>query len=821
MQFNFSEIEKKWQERWDKKKVFRAEDFKGKKYYVLEMFPYPSGKLHMGHVRNYAIGDVVARYYMKRGYNVLHPIGWDALGLPAENAAIQHGVEPEKWTRENIERMKKQLKSLGISYDWDREVATCDPEYYRWNQWFFLKMLEKGLAYRKEEWVNWCPRCKTVLANEQVKDGKCWRCGTPVEPRRLKQWFLKIRDYAQELLEGHEVLQGKWPEKVLTMQKNWIGRGEGVEIDFPVEGLDKKIRIFTTRLDTIYGATYLVLSPEHPLIEDLVKDNPRRDEILEWCYRKIRQMRVLKKERDEEPEKEGIFTGAYAINPFNRERIPIWIGDYVLMEYGTGAIMAVPAHDQRDFEFAKKYNLPIKVVIMPEDGKLELPLQEAFEEKGVLVNSSGYTGLKSDEAIRRMVAFAEDQQFGNKAVSYRIRDWGISRQRYWGTPIPVVYCEKCGIVPVPEDQLPVELPKDVKFTGEGNPLKTSPSFVHTTCPRCGGPAHRETDTMDTFFDSSWYFLRYADPHNDRAPFEREKAEFWAPPEIYIGGVEHAILHLIYARFFTKFIRDIGLIGFSEPFPRLLTQGMVLKDGRKMSKSLGNVVEPDEMIKKYGADAVRLFILFAAPPERDLEWSNAGIEGAYRFVKKLWSLFQRNLDVMRESLELSPGDYPELRRATHRTIKKVTEEIQDRMHFNTAIASLMEFYNFLTEREEELRKTPGGKAVLREALLSMLHLISPFTPHLAEEVWEAVGGEGFITRAPWPSYDPALMEEEEATVVVQINGKVRDKIKIPRDLPREEVKKRVHSSERVRKFLEGKEVVKEVYVPGKIYSIQVK
>ena len=820
MEFNFSEIEKKWQKKWEENKVFAAKDFQGRKYYVLEMFPYPSGKLHMGHVRNYAIGDVVARYYMKKGYNVLHPIGWDALGLPAENAAIKHGVEPEKWTRENIARMKQQLKSLGISYDWDREIATCDPEYYRWNQWFFLKMLERGLAYRKEEWVNWCPHCKTVLANEQVKDGKCWRCGTEVEPRRLKQWFLKIRDYAQELLDGHKELEGKWPEKVLVMQRNWIGKGEGVEVDFQVEGLDKKIRVFTTRLDTIYGATFLVLSPEHPLIEDLLKDNPEREKILSWCYEKIRQSRVLKREREQEPEKEGVFTGAYAINPFNRERIPIWIGDYVLMEYGTGAIMAVPAHDQRDFEFAKKYNLPIRVVIMPEDGGLELPLKQAYEGKGVLVNSAGYTGLKSDEAIRRMVAFAEEHQFGNKAVSYKIRDWGISRQRYWGTPIPVVYCEKCGVVPVPEDQLPVTLPKDVKFTGEGNPLETSPSFVNTTCPKCGGPARRETDTMDTFFDSSWYFLRYADPHNDKAPFEREKAEFWAPPEIYIGGVEHAILHLIYARFFTKFIRDLGLIGFSEPFPRLLTQGMVLKDGKKMSKSLGNVVEPDEMIAKYGADSVRLFILFAAPPERDLEWSEAGIEGAFRFVKKVWALFQRNIDVMREKGEIS-DKFPGVRRATHRTIKKITEEIQDRMHFNTAIASLMEFYNFLSEREEELRNSPEGRSVLREALTAMLHLISPFTPHLAEEIWEKIGGEGFITRAPWPQYHPALLEEEQITLVVQINGKVRDKVKIGKDMSREEIRKIVHSSERVRKFIEGREILKEVYVPGKIYSIQVK
>lgn len=817
--YDFKSIEKKWQKRWEEEKAFRARDMEGKKYYVLEMFPYPSGRLHMGHVRNYSIGDVVARFLWKSGYNVLHPIGWDALGLPAENAAIKHGIEPKKWTYENIDHMRAQLKSLGITYDWDREFATCDPEYYKWNQWFFLKMYQIGLAYRKEDWVNWCPKCQTVLANEQVKDGKCWRCGAVVEHKKLKQWFLKIRDYADELLEGHKELEGKWPERVLTMQKNWIGRSEGAEIDFQIEGMEKKIRVFTTRLDTIYGATYLVLSPEHPIVEYIIKGRANEEEVFKWCQEKIRERRLA---REEEPEKEGIFTGVYAINPFNREKIPIWIANYVLMEYGTGAVMAVPAHDQRDFEFAKKYNLPIRVVIIPEEGELELPLKQAYEEKGILINSAGFTGLKSEEAIKRMIALAEDRQFGHKAVNYRIKDWGISRQRYWGTPIPVVYCEKCGIVPVPEDQLPVKLPDDVKFTGEGNPLATSEKFVNTTCPKCRGPAKRETDTMDTFFDSSWYFLRYTDPKNHTAPFDREKAEFWSPPDIYIGGVEHAILHLIYARFFTKFIRDIKLIGFSEPFPRLLTQGMVIKDGKKMSKSLGNIVEPDEMIEKYGADAVRLFILFASPPEKDLDWSDAGIEGAYRFVKKIWNLFQRNIEIMKEALtpDLSEDTLP-IRRLTHRTIKRVTEEIQDRMHFNTAIAALMEFYNGLTEREKELRKKPSGKAVLREALYAMLHLISPFTPHLAEEIWAEAGGKGFISRAPWPSFDEKLIEEERITVVVQINGKVRDKIVVGRDEDQEAIREKVFASERVKKFIEGKTIAKFIYVPGKIVSIQVK
>ncbi len=817
-EYDFTPIEKKWQEKWEKENVFRAKDGEGKKYYVLEMFPYPSGKLHMGHVRNYSIGDVIARFKWKRGYNVLHPIGWDGLGLPAENAAINHKVEPKKWTYENIKRMGSQLKSLGLTYDWKREIATCDPEYYRWNQWFFLKMYQLGLAYRKEEWVNWCPKCKTVLANEQAKDGKCWRCGTEVEQRKLNQWFLKIGDYAEELLEGHKKLEGKWPEKVLTMQKNWIGRSEGAEIDFKVQGIEKSIRIFTTRLDTIYGVTYLVLSPEHPVLEQILEGKLNKEEILKWCNERIKKKKFLK----EEVEKEGIFTGAYAINPYNEERIPIWIANYVLMEYGTGAVMAVPAHDQRDFEFAKKYSLPIKVVITPEEGKLDLPLEKAYEEKGLLINSASFTGLRSNEAIKRMITFAEAQQFGHRAVNYRIKDWGISRERYWGTPIPIVYCEKCGIVPVPENQLPIRLPEDVKFTGEGNPLDTSKKFVETVCPKCGGPAKRETDTMDTFFDSSWYFFRYTDPKNDEKPFEREKAEFWSPPDIYIGGIEHAILHLIYARFFTKFLRDIGLIGFSEPFPKLLTQGMVIKEGKKMSKSLGNVVEPDQIIKKYGADAVRLFILFASPPERDLDWSDTGIEGAYRFLKKVWDLFQRNMDILKHD---SKPDLSEetlsLRTLTHRTIKKVTEEIEDRMHFNTAIAALMEFYNGISEKEKELRKIESGKAALKEALLSMLHLLSPFVPHITEEIWSKVGGKGFISKAPWPKYEEKLIEKESFTIVVQVNGKVRDRLNVLKGEDEEAIKEKALSSERVKKYIKEKKIVKFIYIPGKIMSFYVK
>ncbi len=817
--YNFKEIEEKWQKKWEQARLFEVEEKEGtKKYYVLEMFPYPSGKIHMGHVRNYAIGDVVARYMIRKGYNVLHPMGWDALGLPAENAAIKHGVHPEKWTRDNIAYMKKQLKRLGFSYAWEREIATCDPEYYRWNQWFFLKMYNLGLAYQKEEWVNWCPKCRTVLANEQVINGRCWRCESEVEQRKLKQWFLKIRDYADELLEGHKKLKD-WPEKVLIMQKNWIGRSEGAEVDFEVEGLAKKIRIFTTRLDTIYGATYLVLSPEHPVIEDLVKDNPEKDKILKWCAEQVKKRRLWK---EEEPEKEGIFTGKYAINPYNKEKIPIWIANYVLMEYGTGAIMAVPAHDQRDFEFAKRYNLPIKVVIMPKDGKLELPLKEAFEEKGVLVDSGPFTGLESDEAIKKMIAFAEEHQFGNKAVNYKIRDWGISRQRYWGTPIPIVYCEKCGVVPVPEDQLPVKLPEKAPFTGEGNPLEKVEEFVNTTCPKCGGPAKRETDTMDTFFDSSWYFLRYTDPHNDKAPFDRKKAEYWAPPEIYIGGVEHAILHLIYARFFTKFMRDIGLIGFDEPFPRLLTQGMVIKDGAKMSKSLGNVVEPDDMIEKFGADTTRLFILFAAPPEKDLDWSDKGIEGAFRFLNKVWRIVNAHKDLFFQKLEFDDSELvKKIRRKVHRTIKKVTEEIEERMHFNTALSALMELYNELSAHEEELLKTEGGKAALREGLEALIHLLSPFTPHICEELWERTGHKGFLSTAEWPSYDEKLIEEEKVTVVIQVNGKVRGRVEVAKGASENEVKDLALRDERIKRFIEGKQIVKVVYVQDKILSLSVK
>ncbi len=815
--YNFQEIEKKWQKRWSEEKAFSAtEDTSKKKYYALEMFPYPSGRIHMGHVRNYSIGDVVARYMMMKGYNVLHPIGWDALGLPAENAAIKHGLHPEEWTRKNIENMKSQLKKLGFSYDWDREIATCDKEYYRWNQWIFIKMLEKGIAYKKKGWVNWCPSCKTVLANEQVIDGKCWRCGSEVEQKELEQWYLKITDYAEELLEGHKELK-KWPEKVILMQKNWIGKSRGSEVDFEIDELNEKVKIFTTRIDTIFGATFLAISPQHPLVKKIIENSSDGDKIEKWIKETINELKF----GEEEPEKKGIFTGFHAINPFNGEKIPVWITNYVLMEYGTGAIMAVPAHDQRDFEFAKKYNIPIKIVIVPEKGKEISPdeLESAFEEKGYLVNSGEFSGLTFDEAFSKMNEYAKKRGFGGEKVFYRLRDWGISRQRYWGTPIPVVKCPKCGIVPVREEELPVELPTDIEFKGlTGNPLEKSESFKKTTCPVCGGPAERETDTMDTFFDSSWYFLRYTSPHEDKAPFDSEKAKYWMPVDIYIGGVEHAILHLIYSRFFTKFLRDLGLTGLNEPFPHLLTQGMVTLGGSAMSKSKGNIVDPDDMIAKYGADTTRIFILFAAPPEKDLEWSEKGIEGSYRFVQRVWRIITQNLDVF-ETNKIVEKPSP-LKRKIHETIKRVSVDIGERYHLNTAISAIMELVNEVSPKIEELKKSEDGKALLKEAFETIILLLYPFAPHFTEELWEMSGHKTPLYKTSWPEYDEKFLKKETFTLVVQVNGKVRARIELPSDSIEEEVKKAVFSDEKVKKWIEGKEVKKFFYIKGKIASIVV-
>ncbi|MCK5505401.1 MAG: leucine--tRNA ligase, partial [Thermodesulfovibrionia bacterium] len=730
---------------WDEQKLFSVREDSGlPKFYCLEMFPYPSGRIHMGHVRNYVIGDVIARYKKMRGFNVLHPMGWDAFGMPAENAAIKHGLHPSRWTYDNIDYMKKQLKKTGLGYDWGRELTTCDPEYYKWDQWFFLKMYERGLVYKKASSVNWCPSCETVLANEQVIDGGCWRCDTIVVQKELEQWFFRITDYAEELLEDSDKLHG-WPEKVVTMQRNWIGRSEGVEVDFRIAGCDKVMRIFTTRQDTLYGATFMSIAKKHPLVTELVKD--------EKILREVESL------SDDPEEKEGVFTGCYAVNPMTEGKIPIYVANFVLMEYGTGAIMAVPAHDQRDFEFAKKYGLPVKEVILQEDffEKLKLKesgllgidvrssgeMAEAFEDEGVLVDSEQFSHLPSKEAKGKIADYLEEKGIGEKVVNYKLRDWGVSRQRYWGTPIPIIYCSSCGTVPVPEDELPVVLPQDVLLAGKGvSPLSEVSDFIAAKCPECGGDAKRETDTMDTFVDSSWYFLRYCSPKTGDKPLDPEAVSYWMPVDQYIGGVEHAVLHLLYSRFFTKVIRDIGLIRTSEPFDNLLTQGMVIKDGAKMSKSKGNVVDPDSLINKYGADTVRVFCMFAAPPERDLEWSDQGVEGASRFLNRLWAVVCKNLDILcaegdkgsKYSSQLSVSA-SRLMRKTHQTIKKVTGSIERDYHFNTAIAALMELMN------ETVAFNPlsdGDREVLRFGIRRMVLLISPFAPHIAEELWKEIG-----------------------------------------------------------------------------------
>jgi len=717
--YDFLKIEKKWQKIWEKEGTFQScEDPQKTKYYCLEMYPYPSGRIHMGQVRNYTIGDVISRYMFMKGFNVIHPIGWDALGMPAENAAITEGIHPQKWTLDNIDHMRGQLKRMGFSYDWSREVNTCLPEYYKWNQWIFLKMFDRGLAYRKESWVNWCPQCQTVLANEQVIADRCWRCDSLVKQKKMEQWFLKITDYGEELLSGHELLE-KWPEHVLLMQKNWIGRSTGAHVTFPLSDHSRSIEVFTTRVDTIYGATFIALSPEHPLSQELIADSAEKERLSAWIERNVEAMRFRKDLGD--LEKEGVDTGKKAINPYNGKEIPVWISNYVLMEYGTGAIMAVPAHDQRDFEFAQKYSLPILEVIVPEGESPKGELDEAFEGYGVLVNSGPFSGLKSEEAMEAMARHADENNFGRKSVLYRLRDWGISRQRYWGTPIPIVYCQKCGIVGVPYSDLPVVLPPEVEFTGEeGSPLENVESFIKTTCPRCKGEARRETDTMDTFFDSSWYYFRYTSAHEEKLPFNPQNADYWLPVDLYIGGVEHAILHLIYARFFCKFFRDFGLTAVDEPFPRLLAQGMVVKDGAKMSKSKGNVVDPDDMVEKFGADTLRLFILFASPPEKEFIWNDEGIEGCFRFLNRLWAIVHENHDLFKEKAASPEGEMGEeakmLRIKMHQTIRKVSEDIEIRYHLNTAISSLMEFYNQIKrDRKPHSASFPFRSSHLRRAL----------------------------------------------------------------------------------------------------------
>ncbi len=835
--YNPQQVEQKWQRYWQERDLFKTEEDPSRpKFYCLEMFPYPSGRIHMGHVRNYAIGDVIAHFMRMNGYSVLHPMGWDAFGLPAENAAIEHGVHPKKWTYDNIAYMKSQLKRMGFSYDWNREIATCHPEYYRWNQWFFIKLYERGLVYRKESFVNWCPSCSTVLANEQVIDGACWRCDSEVTQRQLPQWFFRITAYAEELLEALDELRGGWPEHVLAMQENWIGRSEGVELDFPVEGSEESIRIFTTRADTIFGATFVCLAPNHPLAEELAED---RD-----------GLQKVTAHYGETEEKIGIFTGRYAINPLNNERIPIWVANFVLMEYGTGAIMSVPAHDQRDFEFAKRYNLPIKVVIVPESGTLPEPLQEAFEDYGVLVNSGAYTGLSSREAIERIGRWAEERGIGKRTVNYRLRDWGISRQRYWGTPIPIIYCDRCGTVPVPEKDLPVLLPENVRLTGTGfSPLATVEEFVKTTCPSCNGPARRETDTMDTFVDSSWYFLRYCTPR-DGEVLKPEALRYWMPVDQYIGGVEHAVLHLLYSRFFTRALRDIGVVEVSEPFKRLLTQGMVCKEtircpehgwlfpeevegdrckrcgrevsrGRteKMSKSKKNVVDPEYLINRYGADTSRLFILFAAPPETDLLWSDQGIEGCHRFLHRLWNFVETHRDSLSikvRELEVREGAAP-LYRKVHQTIKKVTEDIRERYQFNTAVAAMMELFNEISNFSPV---SDEDRAVLREAIKNLIVLLAPFCPHIAEELWQRIGEAPSVLEQPWPRWEEEWVREPEVELVIQVNGKLRGKETVPAGLPEEELKERALSNENVQRFISGKEIKKVIVVRGRLVNIVV-
>lgn len=903
MEYDFEKIEKKWQERWEKEEVFKAIfDENKKKYYVLVMFPYPSGKIHMGHVRNYTIGDVIARYKKMKGFNVLHPIGWDAFGLPAENAAINKGVHPAKWTYDNIDTMKKQLKRLGFAYDWDREITTCDPEYYKWNQWFFLKMYERGIVYRKSSSVNWCPHCNTVLANEQVIEGKCWRCDTDVEVKNIEQWFIKITEYADRLLEDHSKL-GKWPEKVILMQRNWIGKSFGVVVNFKLED-GRDFPIFTTRPDTIFGVTYMAIAPEHPLVDEIMKENPSIESEVKRMRREDYKLRTA-----EEYEKEGIFTGKYVINPLTGDKVPLWVANFVLMEYGTGAIMCVPAHDERDFKFAKKYNLPIKVVIQPQDKELKPEeMESAYTEEGIMVNSAQFSGMKSSEALIKIIEYIEESGLGKRKYNYKIKDWLISRQRYWGTPIPFVKCEKCGYVPVPYGELPVVLPKDVKFTGRGNPLETNDEFLKTKCPKCGRDARRETDTMDTFFDSSWYYARYTSPKNDNSPFDNKESRYWLDVDQYIGGVEHAILHLLYARFFHKFMKDIGLVSSDEPFINLLTQGMVCKkwvsissllrtlslsedntiydlievlkrkysdlsietsgsnksikelmeenrltlasnisllfdaignevlatdvlrrleeeigESVKMSKSKHNTVDPDDMVKKYGADAVRLFILFAAPPEKDLDWSDEGIEGAYRFITRVWRLVVNNLDMLRSTPSLDYNQIEptkmskkekDLLTKINLTIKKVSDDIERDFSFNTAIASLMELTNtlylFSYQNEAEAR-------VFKEGIEKLIRLMYIFTPHVAEELWELIGGEGLLCTKEWVSYDNRFLSYDTIEIVIQINGKVRAKLEVPVDINEEELQKLALENEVVKKFINNSPK-KVIVVPKKLVNI---
>lgn len=820
--YDFRTIEAKWQKIWEENHYFKVyEDESKPKYYNLEMFPYPSGHLHMGHVRNYAIGDVVARFKSMNGYNVLHPMGWDAFGLPAENAAIHNAVHPARWTYANIENMKSQLKTMGLSYDWDRELTTCKPDYYKFTQWMFLKLFENNLAYKKKSAVNWCPSCQTVLANEQVVEGCCERCDSMVEKKQLEQWFFKTTAYAQRLLDDLDKLPG-WPEKVKTMQRNWIGRSEGCQFSLAIEGNEETLSVYTTRPDTVFGVTYMVLAPEHPLVEKLAAGKPQEAEVKAFIKKMKSTSDMARTASD--AEKEGVFTGAYAINPMTAEKVPIWIANYVLMDYGTGAIMAVPAHDQRDFDFARKYNIPIRVVIKSADSPANgEEMTEAYAGDGVMVNSGDFNGLNVTEGQKQIIAYMEEHGIGKGTINFRLRDWLISRQRYWGAPIPIVYCEDCGIVPVAEKDLPVMLPENIEFKPYGeSPLNDVEGFYKTSCPRCGKEARRETDTMDTFVCSSWYFDRFCSPHVSETPFSREAVDYWMPVDQYIGGVEHAILHLMYARFFTKFLYDINMLSCEEPFTNLLTQGMVLKDGAKMSKSKGNVVSPEDIITTYGADTARLFILFASPPERDLEWSDKGAEGCYRFLNRVWRIVTAYADTIKEvnipdNFAELDKDARQLRFKTHASIKKVSEDIEGRFNFNTAISAIMELCNALISYSDtEEQDLP----VVKEAINTLLLLLSPFSPHICEELWQLSGNEERICLQPWPAYDPAALVQDKVEIVVQISGRVRDRITVPAGLTEEELRRIALESDKICQLTKDKKIVKIIVVPGKLVNIVV-
>ena len=816
--YKFSKIEKKWQKYWDKNATFKAgARDKRSKYYCLVMFPYPSGQLHMGHVRNYSIGDVFARFHRMKGDQVLHPVGWDAFGMPAENAAIKHNIHPEKWTRENIKHMTVQLKALGISYDWDREFATCDKEYYRWNQWFFIKMWEKGLVFRKKARVNWCPSCKTVLANEQVTQGKCWRCDSVVEDKELEQWFFKITDYAEELLSGHEQLKDGWPEEVLLMQKNWIGKSVGAEVDFEVVSdagdFKSSLKIFTTRPDTLFGATFMVLAPEHEIFEKLEGKLKNWERVKKYIHEEVQR---TTSDRAKEKEKTGVkLEGLWAINPVNKARIPIFVADYVLMEYGTGAIMAVPAHDQRDWEFATNFNAPIIEVIHSAETDIT---KSAYEGEGVMVNSGQFNGIPSKDAKEKVTDWVEAQKLGKKSINFRLKDWLLSRQRYWGTPIPMVRCESCGTVPVNEKDLPVLLPTKVKLTGTGHsPLGEVKEFVNTKCPRCGGKARRETDTMDTFVDSSWYFARYCDPKNSKEPFSKAVVDSWLPVDQYIGGIEHACMHLIYSRFWHKVMRDLKLLSSDEPFKKLLTQGMVTLGGSAMSKSKGNIVVPDEIIKKYGADTARLFILFASPPEKQLDWSDEGVEGSWRFLNRIWRLIKK-LEIPSKSKAFSSPEKPQaeekLLRAMHYAVKKVTNDIDKEKQLNTAISAVMELTNAIYSYP-----FPGDE-VSRKAFEAVVLLMSPFTPHISEEIWQMMGNKKSVSEVSWPVADEKYIVQNEIELPVQFNGKLRGNILVPIEIAEQELIKAIQASDKFKPFLENKKIIKFIYVPKKIANVVV-